>query len=154
MTDTESPSITNTIDPEEVEGLAAEVLDALIETMPELLAGQPPVAPGTWLAGQIAFLGGPPAEATILVEAELGARLAVAYGLVEGGAPELEDAIDAFGEFVNVMGGSLKAAFDEETSLGIPAVETREQGAIEAEGFTTVDHPVGRLLISITGPSH
>ncbi len=151
MTDTESLSSIGdlSIDPEEVEGLALEVLDALSETMPELLERSSSIAPGTWLMGKVAFLNGPEAEATIFAEASLGARLAVGYGLVPDGAPELEDAVDAFGEFVNVMGGSLKAAFDDETSLGIPSVEVRDQGAPANGEFVDVDHPIGYLAVSI-----
>jgi hypothetical protein len=150
MTNTESPAIGEpSIDQDEVHALASEVLDAVSETMPALFEGAPGIADGTWLVGHVAFLGGAHAEATIATPAELGARLALAYGLVADGEPELEDAVDAFGEFVNVMGGSLKAAFEHVTTLGIPTVEAVAAWDGGDGEFVTVDHPVGHLLVSI-----
>lgn len=152
MTNTESVSSTTStsINLEEVGELAGEVLDALADTMPALLDGPLSDAAGTWLVGKVAFVGGPPAaEATIVTSTDLGARLAVAYGLVEEGGPQLEDAIDAFSEFVNVMGGSLKAAFEEVTTLGIPSVNVVEGVAPQGPEFVAVDHAVGSLSVSI-----
>ncbi|MGH1492881.1 MAG: hypothetical protein ACRBK7_26385 [Acidimicrobiales bacterium] len=151
MTDTEALSSAGmpSIDPEEIEGMAGELLDALFETMPALASNSTSALSETWLSGRIAFLGGPPAEATIVANAEIGARLAVGYQLVDEGAAELEDAVDAFSEFINVMGGSLKAAFDEQTALGIPVVQVVDRQFGETEDFVVIHHPVGQLSISI-----
>lgn len=151
MTNTESasPATSTPVDPQEVQGLAEEVLDALGDAMPDLLSGPLSNDEGTWLVGRVAFLDGPAGEATVVSNVDLGARLALAYGMVEQGVPELEDAIDAFSEFVNVMGGSLKAAFEDVTTLGIPTVKVVEGACPQGAEFVIVDHPVGLLSVSI-----
>ncbi|MCP3989471.1 MAG: hypothetical protein GY724_10375 [Actinomycetia bacterium] len=144
------------VDEEEVIDSIEEVLDALGATMPDLL-GPSPDGPDqaklgvTTFRGTIAIIGDNPAIVTIDTDGMTAAKLAVGWSLSGPEGPALPDAIDAVGEFVNIVGGAVKAVFHAESSLGLPTVEPLEATTRSSDpDILVIDHPIGRIDIKIT----
>lgn len=159
MTDIDQTTA-STIDVDEVRCSVEEVLDALAETMPVLLEAPPtadPSAAGATYRGSIAIIGDQPATAHVTVNGSTCIKLALGWSMVEGDdGPTLEDATDAMGEFVNIVGGSVKAIFDAESSLGLPEVEVIPAQAGPGPADPTavlVDHPIGSVWIRVDDAS-
>ncbi len=145
---------TPSIDYEEVIGSVEEVLDALGDTMPDLL-GPSPAGPdqatleATMFKGTIPIIGPEPAIVTIDTDGTTAAKLAVGWSLSGPNGPAFPDAVDALGEFVNIIGGAVKAALDTESSLGLPAIETLDATTRSSDPDVIIDHPIGRIDIRI-----
>lgn len=139
-----------TLDEEEVRCSVEEVLDALAETMPVLLESAPSADTTSTLQGTIAIVGEEPATLTVRADMATCRKFAVGWSLAGPGEPSNDDAIDAMSEFVNIIGGSVKAVFAAESSLGIPVVEVidAEAGSNPAD-LLTVEHPIGRIEVGL-----
>jgi hypothetical protein len=139
------------IDENEVHDSVEETLDALVETMPVLLEASPAVSADSTLSATIAISGEQPATVTVRAGLDTCARLAVGWALAGPDDPSISDAVDAMGEFANIIGGSVKSIFECESSLGLPAVEVLEaaSGPGDWADLLVVDHRVGRIGIRI-----
>ncbi len=156
MSDIDTAGIPS-VDTEEVTDSIEEVLDALAATMPDLL-GPSPGGPDqatvevTTFEGTIAIIGEEPAVVTVDIDGTTAAKLAVGWSLSGPEGPALSDVVDAVSEFVNIIGGAVKAEFDIESSLGLPTVETLNAATRSTDpNIITIvaDHPIGRIVIRI-----
>lgn len=149
MTEVQPLAAPPAFDTEELWESIAEMLDALLETSPQMMqiTGE---EDGNALEGVVEILGASPTLVRVQCELGLGRRLAFGYGLVDDdGVPQLGDAVEAFSEFVNLMGGALKLLIEAETSLGIPSVELIQLQDAGGEDFVIVDHTLGALAVQL-----
>lgn len=137
------------IDEQSVNESVIEVLDALLEAMPTL-AGEPRPPTGTTLQGTIDVLCDAPARIHLRTAEATGLKLAEAWHLVGQDGPQAEDAIDAVSELTNLVGGSIKILFEQESSLGIPSV-TSFEGAPEPDDHPWIDvfHDSGHFQLQL-----
>ena len=143
------------IDEREIADSVEEVLDALGQTMPVLL-GPSPEGPDqvlldqTEFRGRIAVIGPEPCMITIDASGAMAAKLALGWALAGPDGPTMADSTDAQGEFVNIVGGAVKAVFDAESSLGLPVIEVLDEASPPGDPDVVVDHPIGRIDIAVT----
>ena len=149
MTDLQSSDSSNLIDPGELTESVSEMLDALLDTSPEMLEVSTSGHDGA-VEGLIEILGATSAMVRVHGEMALALRLAAGFGLVEDGAEaNLGDAVEAFSEFVNLVGGALKLLITDESSLGIPAVNIIDGDQAGGDHFILVDHALGLVAIDV-----
>jgi chemotaxis protein CheX len=143
------------IDVEEVSGSVEEVLDALGQTMPMLLGSNPDgpdqtVLEQTEFRGSIAVIGPEPLMITIDANGAMAAKLALGWSLAGAEGPNMADATDALGEFVNIVGGAVKAVLNDESSLGLPTIEALDEAGPSSDPeVITIDHAIGRIDIRV-----
>ncbi|MEM9133351.1 MAG: hypothetical protein AAF962_01635 [Actinomycetota bacterium] len=151
MTDVQPSAPTDLIDPEELTESVSEMLDALLDTNPQMLEVSTTGIEGA-VEGLIEILGATPALARVHGEMSLALRLAAGFGLVgDDGQASLGDAVEAFSEFVNLVGGALKLLIADESSLGIPAVSIIDADNAGGDEFVLVEHALGLLAIDVRG---
>lgn len=151
MTDVQSSAPSELIDPHELAESVSEMLDALLDTHPEMLDVATD-ADDTAVEGLIEILGATPALARIHGEMPLAQRIAAGFGLVgDDGQPSTGDAVEAFSEFVNLAGGAIKLLIADESSLGIPAVSIIDFDQAGGDEFVLVEHALGLLAVHVQG---
>lgn len=134
------------VDDEEISESVVEVLDALMDAMPILATATTADATSS-LQGAISIDVQQPVQLTIRTTMATGLKLAEGWCLAEETGPTETDAIDAMGEFTNLVGGSMKFLFSEESALGLPVVETDAEPA--ERHWIEVDHTVGVFHVEL-----
>ena len=101
--------------------------------------------------GEITIIGDEPATLTIRTDLHTCGRLAIGWSLVGPEGASREDALDAMGEFANVVGGSVKFCFESESHLGLPEVEILDEASDVPDLVNPVVilHQIGRIEIQL-----
>jgi hypothetical protein len=139
------------LDTEELIAIVTELLDAL------MMNANTDIDPSIGMTGgsgnHNAFTGtvtinngDSPGRLTIDTDQSTCETLARCWGLVGPEGPTHDDALDALAEFVNVVGGTVKSAFEEETFVGIPEV-SEGIGELPAMDPAEVFHALGQFHV-------
>ncbi len=152
MTDLQPSAPSDLIDPQELTESVSEMLDALLDTNPHMLEVAIEEGSEAAVEGLIEILGATPALAKVHGGMTLALRLAHGFGLVgDDGTTSLGDAVEAFSEFVNLIGGALKLLIADESSLGIPAVSIIDADHAGGDEFILVEHELGMVAVHVQG---
>lgn len=137
------------LDEESVTEAMLEVLDALLEAMP-VLGEAPSASTSLHLQGVIDIICSTPTHLTVRTDQATGFKLAEGWGLTGEDGPTETDASDAMSEFTNLVGGSMKFLLAEESSLGLPKVDTIDATHDRSQRmWVEVHHQVGHFRVDV-----